>query len=69
MKRQEEISYKSALTKADEDELEAIGKKLAEWPLVTENSEEDNDAMRLIRETAELFREINRSSSGDKNGY
>ncbi|MCK5716678.1 MAG: AAA family ATPase [Thiomargarita sp.] len=57
-KRQEEIFSKSYLTEADKQELEDIGKKIAELPIVTDNSSEDNEAMTLIRETAALLKQV-----------
>ncbi|HIE01627.1 MAG TPA: hypothetical protein EYP59_15275 [Thiotrichaceae bacterium] len=62
MKRQAEILSKPQLTKADEQELEEIGKKRDELPLVFEKTSEDNEAneaMKLIRETAALLKQVN----------
>jgi len=62
LKRQAEILSKPQLTKADEQELEEIGKKLDELPLVFEKTSEDNEAneaMKLIRETAALLKQVN----------
>ncbi len=58
LKRQEKILSKPQRTPADEQELEEIGKKLDELPIVTENTSEDNEAMKLIRETAELLKQV-----------
>jgi ABC-type multidrug transport system ATPase subunit len=58
LKRKEKILSKPQLTLADEQELEEIGKKLDELPIVTENTSEDNEAMKLIRETAELLKQV-----------
>jgi hypothetical protein len=59
LKRQEKILSKPQLTPADEQELEEIGKKLDELPIVTKNPSEDNEAMKLIRETAALLKLVN----------
>jgi ABC-type multidrug transport system ATPase subunit len=61
LKRQAEILSQLQLTKADEQELEEIGKKLDELPLVFEKTSEDNEAneaMKLIRETATLLKQV-----------
>ncbi|MEK8016803.1 MAG: AAA family ATPase [Candidatus Parabeggiatoa sp.] len=55
LKRQAEILSKPQLTPADEQELEDIGKKLDELPLVTENPE-DNEAMAILRKAADIFK-------------
>ena len=55
LKRQEEILSKPQLTPADEQELEEIGKKLDELPIVT-NNPEDNEAMAILRKAAEIFK-------------
>ena len=58
IKRQQDILAKLQLTPADEQELEDIGKKLDELPIVTQHPE-DNEAMKLIRETAALLKQSN----------
>jgi predicted ATP-binding protein involved in virulence len=55
LKRQAEILSKPQLTPADEQELEEIGKKLDELPLVTENPQ-DNEAMAILRKAADIFK-------------
>jgi ABC-type multidrug transport system ATPase subunit len=55
LKRQEEILSKPQLTKADEQELEEIGKKLEELPIVTQNPE-DHEAMAILRKAADIFK-------------
>jgi energy-coupling factor transporter ATP-binding protein EcfA2 len=58
LKRQQEILSKPQITSADEQELKDIGKKLDELPIVTQHTD-DNEAMKLIRETAELLKQVN----------
>jgi len=55
LKKQEEILSKPQLTAADEQELEEIGKKLDELPIVTDNPE-DNEAMAILRKAADIFK-------------
>lgn len=55
LKRQQEILSKPELTLADEQELEEIGKKLDELPIVTKNPE-DNEAMEILRKAADIFK-------------
>ena len=55
LKKQEKILSKPQLTPADEQELEEIGKKLDELPIVTDNPE-DNEAMAILRKAADIFK-------------
>jgi predicted ATP-binding protein involved in virulence len=55
LKRQQQILSKPELTLTDEQELEEIGKKLDELPIVTQNID-DNEAMEILRKAADIFK-------------
>ena len=55
LKRREEILAKKRLSAKDKEELEAIGQKLDELPLVSE-SKEESEAMDIIRKAAQLLK-------------
>lgn len=55
LKRQQEILSKQQITLTDEQELEEIGKKLDELPIVTQNAE-NSEAMAILRKAADILK-------------
>lgn len=55
LKRQQELLQKPQLTDADESELEQIGKKLDELPIVAQ-TKEDSEAMTILRKAADILK-------------